>query len=101
MQRIIPKIILTAVTLLLTMIGHQSLASSNNEPSSESMSDMMNLEGMEKCYGIAKAGYNDCSTASHHCAGESRLDNDPESWVIVPKGLCQKIVGAHLKSHVS
>jgi uncharacterized membrane protein len=38
---------------------------------------------MEKCYGIAKAGKNDCQTAK-------------SSWVSVPKGACEKIVGGKL-----
>ena len=48
----------------------------------------------EKCYGIAKAGLNDCQTASHSCAGTSTKDKDPASWIYVPAGSCQKIVGA-------
>jgi len=47
----------------------------------------------EKCYGIAKAGLNDCQTASHSCAGASTKDNDRASWIYVPAGTCQKIVG--------
>ena len=31
----------------------------------------------EKCYGISKAGKNDCGTATSSCAGTSKLDNDP------------------------
>ncbi len=50
---------------------------------------------MEKCYGIAKAGNNDCSskTASHACAGQASKDGDKDSFVVVPKGTCDKIVG--------
>jgi uncharacterized membrane protein len=47
----------------------------------------------EKCYGIAKAGMNDCQTATHSCAGTSTKDKDPASWIYVPAGSCQKIVG--------
>jgi uncharacterized membrane protein len=47
----------------------------------------------EKCYGIAKAGLNDCQTASHSCAGASTKDGDTASWVYVPIGTCQKIAG--------
>ena len=48
----------------------------------------------EKCYGIAKAGMNDCQTATHSCAGTSTKDKDPQSWIYVPAGSCEKIVGA-------
>lgn len=50
----------------------------------------------EKCYGIAKAGKNDCaSTGNNSCAGMSKADADPKSWVFVPAGYCERIVGGH------
>jgi uncharacterized membrane protein len=53
----------------------------------------------EKCYGIAKAGANDCaSTGNHSCAGTSKVDADPASWVYVPEGYCERIVGGTLTS---
>jgi uncharacterized membrane protein len=50
-------------------------------------------EGWEKCAGIVKKGMNDCGTSKHNCAGQSSVDNDPEEWVYVPAGRCDKIVG--------
>jgi len=50
-------------------------------------------EGMEKCAGIAKAGKNDCGSATLACAGTSKKDNDPGAWIYVPKGTCEKIAG--------
>jgi len=50
----------------------------------------------EKCYGIAKAGLNDCQTASHSCAGTSTKDMDHASWIYVPAGTCDKIAGGSL-----
>lgn len=47
----------------------------------------------EKCYGVAKAGQNDCGTATHACAGVARVDNDPAEWKYVPKGTCEKLGG--------
>jgi len=47
----------------------------------------------EKCYGIAKAGQNDCGTARHSCAGKSARDNAPDEWKYVPKGTCEKVGG--------
>jgi uncharacterized membrane protein len=52
-------------------------------------------EGMEKCAGIVKAGKNDCGTAKSSCAGTSKKDNDPEAWIYVPKGTCEKITGGN------
>jgi len=47
----------------------------------------------EKCYGIAKAGQNDCGTATHTCAGKARKDNQPDEWKYVAKGTCEKLGG--------
>ena len=50
--------------------------------------------GQEKCYGIAKAGQNDCGTAKHACAAEgAKTDNDPSEWKYVDKGSCEKVGG--------
>ena len=51
---------------------------------------------MEKCYGISKAGKNDCQTASSSCAGTSKKDAQTDAWLSVPKGACEKIVGGKL-----
>ncbi len=50
----------------------------------------------EKCYGIAKAGHNDCETSASACAGTSKTDNQRDAWLYVPKGTCSKIVGGNL-----
>lgn len=47
----------------------------------------------EKCYGVAKAGKNDCAANGHSCAGQSKVDNDPSEWKFVPKGDCEKLGG--------
>jgi uncharacterized membrane protein len=47
----------------------------------------------EQCYGIAKAGLNDCQTATHACAGTATKDRDGASWIYVPAGTCDKISG--------
>ena len=47
----------------------------------------------EKCYGIAKAGQNDCGTATHTCAGKAKKDNAPDEWKYVAKGTCEKVGG--------
>jgi uncharacterized membrane protein len=50
-------------------------------------------KGREKCYGIAKAGQNDCGTATHTCAGKAKKDTAPDEWKYVPKGTCEKLGG--------
>ena len=51
---------------------------------------------IEKCYGVAKAGKNDCQTAKSSCAGTSKTDKQADAWISVPKGTCEKIVGGKL-----
>lgn len=52
-------------------------------------------QSKEKCYGIAKAGQNDCANLSgtHSCAGQSKLDNDAGEWKYVAKGSCKQMKG--------
>ena len=52
----------------------------------------------EKCYGVAKAGKNDCaSTGNSSCAGTSKKDGDKKAWLYVPAGYCERIVGGSLQ----
>ena len=47
---------------------------------------------MEKCYGVAKAGENDCKAgAGTTCAGTSKVDYQKNAWKLVPAGTCTKI----------
>lgn len=51
---------------------------------------------MEQCYGIAKAGKNDCAGgkgSANSCAGTAKKDGQKDSFVLLPKGTCAKIVG--------
>lgn len=50
----------------------------------------------EKCYGVVKAGMNDCATATASCAGSATKDNEPDAFIITPQGLCEKLVGGKL-----
>jgi len=51
---------------------------------------------MEKCYGVAKAGKNDCAGGAHACAGQSSKNNSPKEFIKLPKGTCERIVGGSL-----
>ncbi len=53
-------------------------------------------QNMEKCYGIVKAGQNDCATATQSCAGSATKNNQPDAFLFLPKGTCNKIVGGSL-----
>ena len=51
--------------------------------------------GKEKCYGIAKAGQNDCAnlSGSHSCAGQTKDEMSPADWKYVAKGTCKSMGG--------
>jgi uncharacterized membrane protein len=51
----------------------------------------------EKCFGIAKAGKNDCQTANSSCAGTSKRDAQGDAWVYMPKGSCDRVVNGSLQ----
>lgn len=53
-------------------------------------------EAKEKCFGVSKAGQNDCggSKSKHACAGQSKVDNDPNDFKLVAKGTCEKLGGS-------
>jgi uncharacterized membrane protein len=47
----------------------------------------------EKCYGVAKAGKNDCAGGAHACAGQSTKAGSGKEFVKLPKGTCERLVG--------
>lgn len=57
-----------------------------------------NAADMEKCYGVAKAGKNDCQTANSSCAGTSKTDGQKDAFLLVPAGTCEKLTGGSMES---
>ena len=55
--------------------------------------ERMVKNNLEKCYGVAARGKNDCAEGQHSCVGQASHDRDKESFVLVPKGDCQKLAG--------
>ncbi len=53
---------------------------------------------MEKCYGVVKAGANDCAGAGHSCAGQASTDASGAEFVMVPAGSCEKLTGGSTTS---
>ncbi|MFJ2466494.1 DUF2282 domain-containing protein [Pseudomonas sp. NPDC087615] len=46
-------------------------------------------DDMEKCFGVAMKGHNDCAAgAGTSCAGTSKMDYQANAWKLVPKGTC-------------
>lgn len=78
---------LIATTLLAATV-HAALANAA-DVKTESRAEI------EKCYGVAKAEKNDCAAKdkSYSCAGHAKKDGDENSWIYLPKGLCDKLVG--------
>lgn len=54
-------------------------------------------KNLEKCYGVVKAGQNDCKTSNSACAGTAEVDAKPTAFLVLPKGSCEKIVGGNLR----
>ncbi len=52
---------------------------------------------MQKCYGVVKAGKNDCGTPKHACAAQATKSGNPQEWIYLLKGTCTKLVGGSLK----
>ena len=51
---------------------------------------------MEKCYGVVKAGKNDCAGPAHACAGQAKADSGGKEFVTLPKGTCARLSGGSL-----
>jgi uncharacterized membrane protein len=72
-------------------------AAQQKTPPQMTMERMTN-EHLEKCFGVAARGRNDCAEGAHSCAGQAARDHDPGSFVLLPVGDCGKIAGGKLKS---
>jgi uncharacterized membrane protein len=58
--------------------------------------DEAKASATEKCYGVVKAGKNNCAGSAHSCEGLSKKDGDGKEWIKVPKGTCERLVGGSL-----
>ena len=52
----------------------------------------------EKCYGVVKGGKIDCSWSGGSCAGSAKADKEPTAWILLPKGICEKLAGSSLEA---
>jgi uncharacterized membrane protein len=56
-------------------------------------------DAMEKCYGVAKAGANDCAAGpGTTCQGTSTIDGQGNAWMYVPKGTCDRLIHGSLST---
>lgn len=80
------KSILMAAVAGALSFGAVSLAAADDMKPDAAMSHV-------KCYGINAAHKNDCKAAGHSCAGQDAKARDPNAFVEIPAGLCEKIDG--------
>jgi uncharacterized membrane protein len=81
------KLIHAAMTAFLAITTTNSALATSADSASQNS---------EKCYGIVKAGMNDCATSTASCAGSATKDKQADAFLFVPKGLCEKISGGSL-----
>jgi uncharacterized membrane protein len=99
---------LFAASVLTAALGIAAAASPGFAQQGMSQDQMMkmkqsNMDRAKKghlvaCYGINAAGRNDCAVGAHSCAGQATQARDPNSFVLVPAGDCEKIDGGKLKA---
>jgi uncharacterized membrane protein len=73
----------TKIALLLAVAVGTAAATTSQAQAADS----------EKCFGVAKVGKNDCQTPVSSCAGTNKKDNNPQAFILVPKGTCDKLAG--------
>lgn len=80
------------INISVAALALSSLASGAALAQSQPMGGKMGMKGMEKCYGVALAGKNDCKAgAGTTCAGTSKVDYQGNAWKMVKAGTCTKI----------
>lgn len=82
------SIVSTALASIITLgaLGSQSSAFAAEK------------KDVEKCYGVAKTGKNDCKTLSNACAGHSFQDGQKDAFIALPKGTCERLVDGSLEA---
>ena len=80
-------------SLAFSAIALAAIASGAAQAADDMKKDGMKKDGMksemEKCYGVAMAGKNDCAAGpGTTCAGTSKADFQGNAWKNVPKGTC-------------
>jgi len=80
---------IAAASILASLIGGAALISSAH-------ADDMSMPKMEKCFGVAKAGSNDCASKTHSCKAMGKTDRDKTDFVELPAGTCAKLAGGRV-----
>lgn len=85
-----------AVAVGIALAAQAIPANAQADPKKATM-ERMTKGKLEKCYGIAAKGKNDCAEGAHSCAGQATTDRDKGSFVLLPQGDCGKIAGGSPK----
>jgi len=81
---------LTTTVTASSLVGALALAATITAASAGPVAQP---SGSEKCYGVSKAGKNDCAAGVHSCAGQGTRNADKTAFVYLPAGACAKLVG--------
>ena len=75
----------TALTLAAAVAGAMSMAAMTSPAQAEKV----------KCYGVSKAGENDCGNkkAGHSCKGHSKVSYDGNDWKVMDAKACMDAKG--------
>jgi len=77
----------TAAALAFALGTSLTLATASAQ--ADEMKDTKDMQSMEKCFGVALKGKNDCKAgAGTTCAGTSKIDYQGNAWSLVPEGTC-------------
>lgn len=82
----IKKLALAILTASIAASSSNSIAAEKSKPPET-----------EKCFGVVKKGLNDCAGNDHPCQTQSTKDNDPNEFIYLLKGTCQRLVGGETK----
>ena len=61
------------------------------------VSTQASAQDMEKCYGVVKAGQNDCAGPGHTCQAQAATDASAEEFILLPSGTCDRLAGGEVK----
>lgn len=100
-RRLFAASVLTAalgVAAAVPSFAQQGMSQDQMMKMKQSNMDRAKKNHLVACYGINALGRNDCAVGVHSCAGQATQARDPNSFVLVPAGDCEKIDGGKLKA---
>ena len=71
------NIVNSAIVAFLTLTTTQAFSAADASPT----------QSTDKCYGIVKAGMNDCATATASCAGSAEKNRQPDAFIFLSKDI--------------